>query len=304
MIHRNGAAIFIALLASAASTEARADDQVCNDGYEQGQVLRKDTKLLEAREKFRACVNTCMLEAKKKACGDWLSQTEHDIPTVVLSAKDVSGAILVDVTVAMDGKPMVTKLDGRSVEVNPGLHTFSFQSPDGTNKKEIQFVAEQGKKDTPAAVTLGETPPPKPDLNPPPANPAGGPVATPVGQALTTPDTPPIQSGSPAPWKTIGLVTAGVGVVGLGIGTVFGLQASSKKNDAGCDSNSVCPNQGAASTLAQAANDGNLSTAFFVIGAVLTAGGITIWALAPSAPVQVAPSVGQNDVGMTLSGTW
>ncbi|HEV3194441.1 MAG TPA: hypothetical protein VGY54_28285 [Polyangiaceae bacterium] len=160
---RTTASLLATVLACVASTPARADDQACNDAYEQGQVLRKDAKLLEAREVFRTCVNECVADAKKNACGEWLAQTEHDIPTVVFSAKDGAGVMLVDVIVSIDGKALAAKLDGKSVEVNPGVHTFSFQSPDGTNKKEIQVVAEQGKKDTPVAVILGAAPAPVPE---------------------------------------------------------------------------------------------------------------------------------------------
>jgi hypothetical protein len=301
MSHRPSAvAIAVLLVSSAAVTPARADDQVCNDGYEQGQVLRKDVKLLEARERFRACVNTCILEAKKKACGEWLAQVDRDIPTVVLSAKDAGGAVLVDVVVTAGGQTLATKLEGRSIEVNPGVHTFSFQAADGT-KKDIQVVVEQGKKDTPVEVTLGAAPPVPPPMA---GNLPGNAVAPVPVTSPPTPEPPPPAQSAALPWKTIGLVTAGVGVVGLGLGTVFGLQASSKKSDAGCDSNSVCPGQMALDTLHDAHSAGDLSTLFFVVGGLLAAGGVTMWVLAPSGSVQAAPSVGQNMVGMMLKGTW
>jgi hypothetical protein len=296
------AVAFAVLFACTASTQALADGQACNESYEQGQVLRKDNKLLEARDMFRACVNTCVLDSKKKSCGEWLAQTERDIPTIVLSAKDGSGAVLVDVVVADDGKPLATKLDGRSVEVNPGVHPLSFEGPDGT-RVEIQVVAEQGRKDTPVAATLGKPPTPL-DSKAADSGPAASPPVT-----TSVPASPPLvdstpPAGSPIPWKTIGLITAGVGVVGLGLGSVFGLQASSKKSDAGCDANSVCPNGAALNTLRDAHSAGDLSTAFFVAGGVLAAGGITMWALGRGTPVQVTPNVGSNVTGMMVRGIW
>jgi hypothetical protein len=299
MIHRARVVTLAVFFAFTASTQARADGQACNDSYEQGQVLRKDNKLLEARDMFRACVNTCVLDSKKKSCGDWLAQAERDIPTIVLSAKDRSGAALVDVVVTMDGKPLATKLDGRSIEVNPGPHPFSFEGPDGT-RSQIQVVAETGKKDTPVAATLGK-PLATPESKPPDATPAA-PLAGAITQSSAS-DSAPVASSGP-PWKVIGLVAAGVGVVGLGLGSVFGLQASSKKSDAGCDANSVCPTSTALDTLHDAHSAGDLSTAFFVAGGVLAAGGITMWALAPRAGVQMAPTAASNTLGMTMRGTW
>jgi hypothetical protein len=99
-------------------------------------------------------------------------------------------------------------------------------------------------------------------------------------------------------------VGAGVGVAGLAAGTIFGLQASSKKSDAACDANSVCPTRAALDKLHDAHSAGDLSTVFFAAGGVLAAGGLAMWALAPSGSVQVAPSVAGHDLGITLRGAW
>lgn len=108
------------LVTLTASIWARADNQLCNDAYEQGQILKRDTKLLEARDQFRTCVKACLLDAKKRSCIDWLAQTEHDVLTVVISAKDCGGTSLADIAVTMDGKPLAAKLDeGRSTSI-PG----------------------------------------------------------------------------------------------------------------------------------------------------------------------------------------
>jgi len=109
--------------------------------------------------------------------------------------------------------------------------------------------------------------------------------------------------------QPIGLVTAGLGVVGLGVGGFFGLQAMSKKSDAGCSADKVCPNDAAANTFRDATSDGNLSTIFFVAGGVLAAGGLTLWLIAPKGEgrvvaMQAVPSVGMRSTGMALVGRW
>jgi hypothetical protein len=182
----------------------------------------------------------------------------------------------------MDGKLLLEKTEGGAVEVNPGIHTFTFEAADGT-KTDKQMVVAEGEKDKRIAVTIAK---------PLSASPPGATAENPVKES------------SSAPWKSIGIVTAGLGVVGLGLGSVFGVEASSKKSSAGCDSDSKCLTPTALSTLSSAQSDGNVATGFFIAGGVLTAGGIMMWALAPSAPVQVAPSVGTNTAGLLLRGVW
>jgi hypothetical protein len=300
MTARTSAALIVAIIMCVASSEALADDKACNESYEQGQVLRKDNNLLEARETFRTCVNICALDAKRKNCADWLAQVERDIPTLVPSAKDSVGGPLADVTLSVDNKPLATKLEGRSVEINPGLRTFSFQLPDGT-KKEIRVLVEEGKKDTPVVVTFDApavvTKAPETRLT------VSSPADASGTQSRALPEVAP-SAASAGPWKAIGLAMAGGGIVGLVLGTVFGLQASSKKTDAACDSNSVCRSQAALDTLHGARDAGDLSTTFFVVGGVLAAGGITMWALAPRASVQVAPTLGERTASVVLRGAW
>jgi hypothetical protein len=98
-------------------------------------------------------------------------------------------------------------------------------------------------------------------------------------------------------------VTAVVGGVGLTVGAIFGLEAMSKKSGADCDEELRCPSPEAVTKLQGAQTDGNLSTVFFVVGGVLAASGVTLWALAPRS-VQVAPSVGNSAAGIVLRGAW
>jgi hypothetical protein len=273
----------------------------CTDASSQGQVLRDAHKLVEARNQFILCAKKECPGVVRKDCTAWLEQVQASLPTVVPIATDDAGNSLPNVKVSMDGKLLVDKIDGRAIEVNPGTYTFTFEAPDGT-KTEKQVVVAEGEKDKRVTATIGKPVPLATPATAPPSTtivlappPAAGPSAVLESAPLTT---------SSGPWKTVGIVVAGVGVVGLGLGTVFGVEASSNKSSAGCNSNSVCPSVNAENTLSTAQSDGNVSTAFFVAGAVLLAGGIVTWALAPSSSVQVAPSVGANTAGAMLRGTW
>ena len=108
--------------------------------------------------------------------------------------------------------------------------------------------------------------------------------------------------------KVTSLAMAGAGVLGLGVGTAFGLMAMSKKSDAdaGCVGN-VCTSVTAGAARSDARSAGDTSTAFFVAGGAVAAAGLTAWLLAPrsGAPrMEAVPNVGLNGAGVTLRGSF
>jgi hypothetical protein len=133
---------------------ARADDkQACNDAYRQAQVLRNDHKLVEAREQLRICAGGACPGFIAKDCSDWLKADESRTPSVVLAAKNAGGADVTDAKVTMDGAVLATKLDGLAIDVDPGAHTFVFESPEG--RAEQKVVVTEGGKAQRIAVSLG-----------------------------------------------------------------------------------------------------------------------------------------------------
>jgi serine/threonine-protein kinase len=129
-------------------------------------------------------------------------------------------------------------------------------------------------------------------------------VAPAVNVAPSSPEPTPT---SASPLRSAGLVAGAAGVVGLGVGTVFGVLAVSKKSDAdssGCNGDQCTAS--AATTRDGARSDANVSTVAFVVGALLAAGGVTAWLLAPrsDAPLAVVPSAGPNDAGLLVRGTF
>jgi hypothetical protein len=279
---------------------ARADDKAaCIDASSQGQTLRDAHRLVEARDKFRACARQVCPLIVQKDCAAWLDQVQSSLPTVVPIATDASGNGLPAVKVSMDGKVLIEKADGSAMEVNPGTHTFLFEAPDGTKAEKTVLVGE-GDKQTRVTAVVG-TPTVAPAATPAPSSAT---PASPTPPPESVPLDPAAGQGSRLPWRTLGMVTGGVGVVGLGLGAAFGLVASGKKNDANCASSGLCPNQNAVDTQNDARSAGNLSTAFFIAGGVLAAAGVTAFVLAPHRSVQAAPSVGTNEAGVVVRGVW
>jgi hypothetical protein len=115
--------------------------------------------------------------------------------------------------------------------------------------------------------------------------------------------------GGGAPWRTVGLVTAGAGVVALGVSAALAFVAKSKEdqsNDSGCHGNDCTA--AAAATRLDALSAANASTVAFVVGGVLAAGGVVLWLVAPPSngdrAVGVGPVALAGGGGVLLTGRW
>jgi len=286
--HIDGVGLAVAMLASLAHSPAFADEAnatKCSETYIRGQTLRNEHRLIEARETLRACVQSGCKVFVVRDCAAWLDQVQSSLPSVVPAAVDGDGNDLGQVKVSVDGKVLLERLDGRSVDVDPGPHTFVFEGPDAM-RVEKQVIVAEGEKGKRIAVLFAKASIPA--------------TSGDSGER----EKPPSSGTEMGPWKTAGLVTAGVGVVVAGIGGFFGLRAISKKNEANCDASSTCPTPDAATTLEDAQKAGNLATIFLVSGGVLTAGGITLFLLSPARAIRAVPTVGKDAWTMTIEGNW
>jgi hypothetical protein len=149
------AGAFAALAASSllAFTALADDKQVCSDAYSKAQTFRDAHKLVVAREQLRICARAECPGFIAKDCAGWLKDVEPRIPSVVFVAKNAAGSDVADVKVTMDGAPLVTKLDGLAVDIDPGAHTFDFEAPDG--RAEEKAVVTEGAKAQRISVTFG-----------------------------------------------------------------------------------------------------------------------------------------------------
>lgn len=95
------------------------------------------------------------------------------------------------------------------------------------------------------------------------------------------------------------IALAGAGVAGLAVGTIFGLQAMSHKDDADavCGSGGGCSTQAGVSAGEDARSAGNLSTVGMIVGGVALAGGAVLWFTAPEQP---STEIGVGLGGVTL----
>lgn len=270
----------VVLAIVAAPLTARADDannasppaNVCKDSYENAQSLMQpnqaESKLMPAREMLRTCMRSGCKDWMVADCSKWLSEVEARIPTVVFSAKNTVGRDLTDISVTREsGEVLTTRLDGRIVEMEPGQQVFVFVAPDGV-RREKRVLVREGEKAQSIAATFDAS---------------GEEIAAsrgPSGSDVAMGAAPRVGHESrPSSLTYVGYGMAGVGTIGLAIGTIFGITAISKKNEANCDATNACD----PGPLDAARSAATVATIGVVAGAALLAGGVALVMLAPSA---------------------
>jgi hypothetical protein len=277
--------VILAVAALSAPELARADDAACIAASEESLVLRQKGKLRDALKQLVGCaVAACPAEIKAE-CSQRVEAFKAAIPTLILAAKDGAGADLSAVKVTIDGAPVEGALDGQPIALDPGEHTFRFEAA-GQPPLEKKLVLRSGEKDRRETVVLGARPPPT---------------------GLTGP--------TPSAWstqRTLAIVGAGIGVVGLGLGAMFGAYAASSKGREQTDcSSSGCPSYAQAlEDYRTAKRDATGSTVAFAAGGALLATGVVLWFTAPKSggapasagPLRVSPLVASSGGGLLLGG--
>jgi hypothetical protein len=260
------------------AASAFADDKsVCLEAVSKGQRFRDAHKLVEAREQLRLCAAAQCPAVVQTDCVNWLAEAEAGIPTVVVTATDGDGRDRLDVEVSLDGQLLTSSLQGKALAVNPGPHQLHAVSSDGAAIDQ-SIVVREGIKNQNIALVLASK------------------------RGAERP-----ARGSASTWPTVGWVAGAVGLIGLGVGAVFGVKAISDKNDARCDSSNACD----AGPLGDANSSATASTVAFVAGGVLVAGGAAILLFSPSrgtgasqASLAIGPLVGGSETGLLLRGSF
>ena len=174
----------------------RADDDPCISAYTHVQMLRKDGKTVSARAQAAICAQASCNAILAKDCTRWLAELEAIAPSIVLDVKGPNGVELVDVRVTMDGEPLANRIDGKAIEIDPGTHTFTFESR-GYASFEKSILVREGEKGRKLSVALAK------------------------GAAI--PPSRPVPLGA--------YVFGGASVLALGVAGVFALDGLSRKSD-------------------------------------------------------------------------
>ncbi len=260
-------------------------EESCAEMFSRVQDLRKEGKNRQARPLLQACSRSECGNYTSRRCTGWLKEDRDAAPTVVFSAKDPSGADLTAVEVSVDDERMATSLDGGPIELDRGVHEVVFRGNGDT--KTLKIIVNYGEKAKIVSVVLG----------------AATPLTTPPkSSAPNAPSIPPsrMDTGGTSPLRVAGLVAAGLGLVGLGVGTGFALSAASKNADANCDDSNVCETP---QLRRDAQSAGAVATVGFIAGGTLVIGGVVMALLATGAPrsarLHVVPLVGAFGLDVT-----
>lgn len=229
-------------------------------------------KLASAWASFREALHAARAEGqapREQLAKDKIAALEPRLPklTIVFEGSPPAG-----LEVKRDGVLLGAALLGTEVYVDPGSHLVEATAPGKQPFSRTIEIAEKGVERV-AVPSLADAP-------------GAAPSGTP-----TVP--PPEEEGSG--WsgqRTAGLVTAGVGVAALAVGSVFGAMTLSTWSDAegrcedGAEPLSCEP--GTEEIASDASSQGTISTVFFIAGGALVAGGAVLFFTAPDADADAA----------------
>jgi hypothetical protein len=247
-----GAAILLCAVPGQSEPEKAApkgDKAACKVAYKTAQEREQSSRLREAKELYLQCSKVACGAFMRPECTTKYTQLNSDVPSVIPVVTDENGAAKSDVTVRMDGEVLTTKLDGRALLVDPGMHEFQFSTDAGVIATEkVMIVA--GQRNSPISVSLAKrgqrTLAASVTLPPPAVNNRSGlePHATPATKALSekAPSTSEVAEGPAQEEETqvvevhrkgpgaLPFIVGGVGVAAIGAGALFTLWGK-KDND-------------------------------------------------------------------------
>ncbi len=208
--------------------------------------------------------------------------------TLVRLTVEVSPDAAVDgLEVRCDDSLVGRAMWGMAVPVDPGAHVISVRAPKKKSWELRVEITDSRATSVQVPVLIDE------------------PSLLPVVQRMPEPST-----GSPAgsTQRLMGLVLAGAGVVGVGMGTYFGLAAKGKLDDSNANNHCHDANRCDAAGLvlrSDAKSAATVSTVSLALGGAAIAGGVALYLTAPTgSALRVAPSVGRGGSGVLFAGSF
>lgn len=323
-----GLAGLMALATTAAAEPSGANKAAAEALFNQGKRLMADKNYAEACPKFQASqeldpgvgsllfLGDCF-EKSGKTASAWatfkeaqgLAQREQDpgrekVASVrALALKPRLSMLLVRVDAALmglegldihlNGHPVPKAQWGSRVPVDPGPQRVEATAP-GFERYDQTLNIASG----PTSSTL-DIPSLKPTKQEAPPPPAPEPTPKAAQQTVTVADAPRSNTQ-----KTIGIVLGGVGILGTGVGSYFGLRAIGKNSDSDdkCRTATQCSPEGL--TLRNQARDAaKVSTIAFSAGAALLGTGLVLFLAADDTRAAHGASSLFLTAGVVPSGT-
>jgi len=216
-------------------------------------------------------------------------------------------AQLATLRVTRDNVPVAKTLFGLAIPVDPGKYHI-VASADGyqSHEADIEVAANGDSKSLEIpALTASTTP-----VAAVPA--AAGVSAQPAEAPPRNPEPSPAPASGNA-LRTAAYVTGALGIVGLGVGSYFGVRAISKNSDAKdhCPGGNVCDDPQGEALTDDAQSAAVASNIAFGVGAALAVTGVVLYLTsepkekaANSARLKLHPLLSYNSAGIGLGGTF
>ncbi len=219
-------------------------------------------------------------------------------PTLARLRVDVSpeAASIDGFRLERDGVPLGRPAWGVATPVDPGEHVLR-ATASGYEPTVVEIQVEPAAGTTRVVIPMLKK---MGDVEP------AGPVA-PSGRQVEA------EPSEKASNRTLAYVAGGVGLVGLGVGSYFGLRAMSKRADA----EEACPGSPCSDKAGVDANDAaktsaNISNIGLGVGVLGVGAAVVLWLTDPGAResgadqagIRLAPEVGGTHAGVRMGGRW
>jgi len=274
-----------------------------------GECYEKTGRTASAWATFREAASTAQAQGEADRARIAAARADRLQPglsklTVRVAAENAQVATL---HVTRDNAALANSLLGSAIPVDPGKYHI-VASADGYEPFEVDVeVAANGDS------KLLDIPALKP--SPKPVVAAGAAASAPPGSAGEAPATPPLSGTDTAPAadtsnnaRTAAYVTGAVGVIGLGIGSYFGVRAISKNSDAEklCPTNDNCRGDGVNLTN-QAKHAAVASNISIAVGAAFVVTGVVLYLTSEpkrEARLQLHPLLTRDSAGIGFGGAF
>lgn len=272
----------LALPAEAEPTTADA----CLSASQAALDLANTQKLRAERDQLLLCAAaTCPSEVRLE-CQRRIDEVNVALASIVFTVRDASGHDLTAVKITMDGDMLANRLDGTAIEIEPGEHQFRFEAL-GQVMQERRIDVRKAEKGRHELIVFQPTPPVERASSVQRSSPA---IAAP--RAIN--NTPAIATDNQ---RKLAYLMGGFGLVGIGVGTAYGLTAISRKHAAEARCPHQCADVQGAALWDSAQAAGNVATLAWVVGGIGLSTGVVLWATAkPHSSALARLSIGPGDI--------
>ena len=285
--------IAFAVAGLASNAYAQLSKEACVDAHSRGQDAREQGKLSLARKLFLTCAQNGCPAAVQGDCARFADDLTTLQPTIVFVARDGNGNDLPETTVYVDGALIVTTLDGKPHDIDPGNHVVKFSN--GGKDEVVTVVIGSGEKGRTVSAKFGSATPT---------------VPTTTGPA--TADTKPAKPPAPRtihPKAAMPIAIGGAVLTAVGAGLfVWGRSEVPDQCDIGTHQCAAPPGDPVFKKASDAAGRSNMGIMIGGVGAAAVVGGI-VWYFAgsktekeSSSQQAIAPYVTGDGGGIAVMG--